>query len=181
MSSRTILRSATLQVGALAVVLALAGCSFAPAAVSPSPSASAAASGLLPEYATDFTVAAAQAETEKLAKRIVGQIARTSVLHDDIHSVDVPAAKTAGHYGGVLHTLTLEPNLAPVDQAQAVVVALESAGWLVGGISNTGTSYTAPLISDANRNKAWIVAIGADSSVAGQSVVTIQLASPNIP
>lgn len=173
-------RPALVLAGILVTALALTGCTADPTP-GPTPSGSSAVSALLPDYPADFTLAAAQSVTETIGKRIAGQVAQTSVINDDVHSVDNPATESSGEFWGVIHTLTLEQGVDPLVQAQAVITALESAGWLVGPVKSEKATFSAVFVSDANANKAWLVAVGADSSVAGQSVVTLQLTSPFIP
>ncbi|MFP7833837.1 hypothetical protein [Marisediminicola sp. LYQ134] len=132
---------------------------------------------VFPDGGEPWTIVAAQSETERVADRVAGLVAIAGLLNDDLVSQEVEAA-TGGTYWGVIHTLTLQPTVDSAGQAGDVVSALEGEGWLVEDVSDTDESYLAALSSGEDADRAWFLVVGADFSVPGQSVVTVQLASP---
>jgi hypothetical protein len=176
-------RLAPALVAAAAAALALSGCTPGAAPdpmVSASPSVSA-ASPLLPVYPADFTTESAQAESERVAGQIVALIEPASILNDDVHSQAVVATETAGSYWGIIHTITLDPAVDSAAQAKAIANQLQDAGWILRDTTDTDASYLAAMLSDSEASESWFVVVGADLSVPGQSVVTVQLASPDLP
>ena len=115
----------------------------------------------------------------RVADRVAGLVAIAGLLNDDIVSQEV-AATNWQTYWGVIHTLTLQPTVDSSGQAKEVVQTLDDAGWIVEEVSDTPESYLAALSSSDDPATAAFLIVGADFSVPGQSVVTVQLASPVI-
>ena len=174
---------------ALVSGLVLAGCTGSPASapsgtlspsVSASPSATA-ASPLLPVYPKQWSTDAAALETARVGDLMVALIDPSIVANDDAAAEEVPASDAGGAYYGVLHTVSLTPSLDPSEVARQLVAELSSAGWAVVNSTDSDGITQVVLVSSPDPARSWLVAVGADSTVAGQSVVSIQLASPDLP
>jgi hypothetical protein len=187
----TIRRSRRMRVAvAIAVVVAAGiavattGCTATTLAVnsaSASPSPVATDSPLYPVIPTALTADTAKTETVRIADAIQAIVGPSRIVHVDDHSELVAATKTTGSYYGVLRTITLEPSVQPLTLAATVVKKLKAAGWVQRQSSDTGGTSMITLSSDPTAAESWFVLIGGDSSVAGQSVVTMQLLSPDLP
>ncbi|MDQ1548618.1 MAG: hypothetical protein QOD27_276 [Microbacteriaceae bacterium] len=169
---------------AAGIALATTGCT-ASTAKAPSPTASAShpatASPLNPVVPATLTADTAKTETVRIADAIETIVGPSKIVHVDDHSQLVAATKTTGSYYGVLRTITLDPSVNPVSLAATVVAKLKAAGWVQRQASDTGGTSMITLSSDPTAAESWFVLIGGDSSVAGQSVVTVQLLSPDLP
>ncbi|WP_165067628.1 hypothetical protein [Marisediminicola senii] len=137
-------------------------------------------SPLLPVWVEEFTLEYAQTETTRVGDRIAGLVAVAGLLNDDDYSQEVEAVAD-GRYWGIIHTITLDPSVDSAAQAESVVATLDEAGWITRESTDTGESTLTALSSSEQSDQSWFLVIGADLSVEGQSVVTVQLASPNIP
>lgn len=153
---------------------------------SPSPTGALAASTLVPVIPDPLTVDAVKAETTRVADLMVGFIDSGeggigNLLNDDAAEEIVPANGAAASVFGVLRTLTLDPSVDAAQQAESLRSALVAGGWIERKISNTQTGYVAVLSSSAEPSEAWFLQLGADLSVPGESVIALQLLSPNLP
>jgi hypothetical protein len=165
---------------ALALALALAGCSATPAA-NPSPTVTAKLDKqLIAVMPSTFDATTAQTETVRLANAIQALIPTDLVQHVDDTSQLVARTSTTGHYYAVLRAISLPTATDPIAYAKALVAALIRAGWVERTVSDGTTNYLTALQSDRS-NSPWIVLVGGDSSVTNQSVVSLQLASPDLP
>jgi hypothetical protein len=178
---------------AVAVVLALSGCtavnaangssnatSSASSSASPTPSATstkAAVPALTAVAPKTLTSASAKKETERLALAIEALLDPSVIVHIDKHAQIVKDTESTGSFYGSLLTLTLTPSVEPITQAKDIVSTMEASGWAVNQTQNSGGVYLSALTSEAG----WFVLVGGDSSNEGQSVVTLQLASPDLP
>jgi len=138
-------------------------------------------SPLLPVFPEDRSSDGIRLETVAVSERILAVIDEGTVLNDDVHDQTTEASDTSAAYYGVIQTVTLDPATDPVAVAQAVVDELEAAGWSVRDSSRTDADFLTALLSDQDPAEAWFLVVGADVSVPGQSVVTLQLASPDLP
>jgi hypothetical protein len=177
-------RKAYIAAIALAAILALAGCtgSHKTTTVStPKPTAATALGALEPVFPAKLTPTTAKSETVRVADAIQGLIAKTDIVYVDDHSQLVAATKSTPSYYGVLRTVNVSPSLDPIEQATAMSKLLVAAGWIERKNQSATGSYLDALSSDPDGNKSWFVLLGADSTAAKQPVVTIQLASPDLP
>lgn len=137
---------------------------------------------LLPLTTELPSVAAAQTEAERLVAQLVSTIPGTQVRNNDSHSQEVvKTIAPGGHYWGVISTLSLTSTTDAATTARALAKSLLAAGWIQRDSSDTAANYLSALASSGDRNSAWFVVVGADLSVATQPVVTVQLASPDLP
>ena len=172
-----------LGVAALAAItLALAGCTSADPTPTKSTSSSA-LSSLQPVVPKKLTGATAKTATVNLANSIDALISSPDIVYIDNHAELVPATKTVASYYGVLRTITVSSGLDPLQQAEAMEKLLVAAGWKEDQTSTaTKGKYLAALSSDiSNPEQSWFLLLGGDSTVAKQPVVTVQLASPDLP
>jgi hypothetical protein len=166
----------------LAAVLLLSGCSSVHSTPKPTPvHASSALSALLPVAPRTLTAATAKTETTKLADSIDSLIASTDIVYVDDHSQLISATKSAGSYYGILRTITVSTSLDPVQQATAMETLLVQAGWIKRDTTTATGRYLAAMSSSSDGSKAWFLLLGGDSTVAEQPVITVQLASPDLP
>jgi ABC-type dipeptide/oligopeptide/nickel transport system permease subunit len=166
----------------LAVALLLAGCTAA--APTPTPTSS------TPKFPVDKQLIAvmpspldadtAATETVRLADAMQAILPKDVVLGTDNHAQLVAKATGVGHYYAVLRAITLTATSDPIGYAKGLVAALEASGWVERTTSDTTANYLTALQSDRS-DLPWIVLVGGDASVSGQSVVSLQLASPDLP
>ena len=167
---------------AAVVLLALSGCTAAPPAPTPSPVASPSilVPALVPRPLASLTAEAAEAEGTRLGNVLQGFIDSTTILHVDDQSALVPATADKASFYAVYRVISIDPTINPLDTAQLIANVLEASGWVVADVSNQDGLYVTA-IATGTGNAAWFALIGGDSTVAGQSVVTFQLASPDLP
>ncbi|MDQ1571434.1 MAG: hypothetical protein QOF79_2108 [Actinomycetota bacterium] len=169
---------------ALTIIVAalLAGCGLVGSESATKASHSAAANplrALKPVYPKKLTAATAKTETIRIADQIQDLIAKTDIIYVDNHDEVVPATKTAGSYYGVLRTVNVSPSLDPGAQAEAMAKLLETAGWIERENANDTGKYLVALSSSSD-SRAWFLLLGGDAGDK-KPVVTIQLASPDLP
>lgn len=169
----------------LAVSLALGGCSLVGSSKSAAPKSTStiasALQGLQPAVPSKLTAATAKTATVNLANELDSLVASTDVVYVDDHSKLVAATPTAGSYYGVLRTISVSPGLDPVEQATAMEKLLVAAGWIERETDSPTSKYLAALSSSSDPSTAWFLLLGGDNSVPKQPVITVQLASPDIP
>ena len=174
------------------VLVVVVGCTSvspepsASSSASPSPSASASPSAavdpaLVPVYPSEWTVDTAGAETTRIGAAIVASIDPQIIVNDDVYALPVPATADAAASFGVLHTITLTPTTDAAEQVEFIVEKLTGSGWSGRDASETGGVTLVALVSGAEPARAWFALVGADASVPGQSVVTVRVASPDLP
>jgi hypothetical protein len=186
-------RRAAASAGAVALVAAaallLSGCTGsgtsepgATPSATPTPTVSAAPadSPLRSVYPDEFTEATSKKESVRLADAVQGLLDASTILYVDDHSQLVDATDDEAEYFGVLRTITLDPTVDPVLLAQYMDLQLRAAGWNEIQVSNEDGTYYAYLASSENDDQAWYLLLGGDSSVEGQSVVTLQFVSPYV-
>lgn len=141
-----------------------------------------AASQLLPNISTPLIPAAVQTEAERLVAQLVSTIPGTQVRNNDSHSQEVvKTIAPGGHYWGVISTLSLTSTTDAAATARALSKSLLAAGWIQRDSTDTAANFLSALASSGDPKTAWFVVVGADLSVVTQPVVTVQLASPDLP
>lgn len=176
------MRRAAAVVAVVAVCLALAGCTSGAPATKATSGASSALTTLQPDVPKTLTAANAKTSTVNLANEIDKLIASTDVVYVDDHSKLVAATKSTASYYGVLRTITVSTGLDPLQQAEAMEKLLVEAGWKEDQTSTVKGKYIAAMSSNAAAPaRSWFLLLGGDSTVAKQPVVTVQLASPDLP
>jgi glucose/arabinose dehydrogenase len=169
--------------GVVVLVLALAGCtatSATPSTATATPSTTstkAAVPALTAVAPTTLDEKTAEAETERIAAAIEALIDPSDIVHIDKHAQVVTDAESSATFYGSLLTLTLTPTIDPVAEAKDIVDTMTASGWAANQTQDDAGVYLTALTSAAG----WFVLVGGDSSTAGQSVVTLQLASPDLP
>jgi hypothetical protein len=171
-----------LRRAALVVVVALALTSCAPESGSTAgPAAGPSArqpSTILPTVPGEMTTDSVQSETVRIADELIASIDPARIVNDDEYSQEVAAE--AGAYWGVLHTLTLQPSIDAAAVAEQIAGRMTDAGWIARDGTNQDGTYLIALSSSEDAATSWFCVVGADASVPGDSVVTLQLASPPI-
>jgi hypothetical protein len=176
------MHKAIAAVAIVAVGLALSGCTSGTPGAKPTSSTSSALDSLLPAVPKALTAATAKKATVNLADSIGTLISSPDVVYVDNHSQLVPATKTDASYYGVLRTITVSASLDPLQQAEAMEKLLVAAGWTEDQTTTDKGKYLAAMSSDpAAPQRSWFLLLGGDSTVAKQPVVTVQLASPDLP
>ena len=146
----------------------------------PAASSAPADSPLRPVYPDDFSAGSAGIETARIADAVQALLPPSDIVNVDDHAQEVPADKEGAGYYGVIRTITLTATVDPVTRARAITSELLSAGWVERQTADEPGSYFAALSSEATGTESWFIVIGGDTSVPGQSVVTLQLASPEL-
>jgi hypothetical protein len=172
-------------VGSAAVVLTLAlgGCGLvgAPPTPKPTSSTSGALDSLQPVVPKKLTAASAKSATDALAKNIDSLVAGADIVYIDNHEKLIPKTASAGETYAVIRTINVSTALDPIQQAEAMEKLLVAAGWKLEDHSSAKDKYLAAMSSSVDPSVAWFLLLGGDSSVPKQPVVTVQLASPDIP
>lgn len=182
---------------AVATVLTLGGCtsasvtlpsplpsasSFGSPSGSPSPSASISADAALrPVIPSIFTADAAEKETVRIADAIDSLLPVSMVIHVDNNARLVAATGKSGSYFGVLRHVTLSPKVDPVLVAKAVAKKLVASGWSQLQASDNSGVHLITLSSGSLARTSWFVIVSGDPRTVGQSVLSVQLASPDLP
>ena len=187
------LRPASLVAILLASFLLLTGCTIGdatpatPAASAPAPNstpgppASAAPSSVTPVVPDPLTAASITNESTRLAEAIRALIDAVAIVNVDDHAQVVEKTASAGRYYGIIRTITLDPAADAAAVAADMVAKLTTAGWISRDSTTNGSTALSALASGEDAATSWFVIIGADASVPGESVLTIQLASPDLP
>jgi hypothetical protein len=168
---------------ATALVLALAGCT--PAAVTPTPTPTTTATpvilnpDLVPMALGVVTEQNASAEGARLGDAFAALIDPASIINVSDASQLAPAADDLPPYYVVYRTYTLDPAVDPLALAQTITAIAVKSGWTSYDDTNENGQYLAALSGGADESP-WFALIGGDASVTGQSVVTFQIASPDI-
>ena len=175
-------RRSAIAAAVLALLLAVSGCTASPTP-QPTPTESVPADpALATVYPNDFTAVAAQAETVRIADAIVALLPASIVLHVDNTDKLVPATTSSGSYYGVLRIISLDPTNDPVAISKAMVQKLEASGWAQRQSSDDVSGvHLVTLSSNRKPNISWFVQLSGDPRVSGQSVIQLQLASPDLP
>lgn len=145
------------------------------------PPASVTPTVLTPVMPDELTDASAQAETTRIADAIQALVDPALIVNVDDNSQLRDKTESDGRYFGILRTITLDPTSDAVSIATAMVASLEPSGWITLEISNKGGIFINAMTSGTDEASAWFVVVGADASVPGEAVLSIQLASPDIP
>jgi hypothetical protein len=168
----------------LVIAVSLCGCvagSSTPPKSTPTPTATSALNTLLPVLPSKLTAATAKSETVRVADGIDALVANTDILYVDNHAQLVPKTKTAGSYYGVLRTISVDSKLDPLEQAEAMEKLLVTAGWIERDSATDKGKYLAAMSSSRVASQSWFLLLGGDSTNAKSPVVTVQVASPDLP
>ncbi len=178
-------RLATLWCAAALIgAFVLTGCTDQETAT-PTPSASASVApdpALTTVFPGDYTPATAETETVRIADEIVSLLPAATVLNVDSTSQIVVATDKTPAYFGVLRIISLNPTIDPVAIAKTLVQKIAASGWEIRGASDDVTGvHLATLTSNAKPNISWLLQLSGDPRIKGQSVIQLQLASPDLP
>ena len=172
---------------AIVAALALGGCTSATPAPNPTgapvpaPTRTTALNALLPTYPAKLTAATAKSTTVSIVDSIQGLIAKQDMVFVDDHAQFVAATSKTGSYYGVLRTISVAKSLDPLAQAEAMEKLLAAAGWIERDTATDKGKFLAAMSSSSTGAKAWFLLLGGDSTNAKSPVVTVQVASPDLP
>lgn len=161
-----------------------AGSTDSPDASSSSPEAEATAtvvSSVTAIVPTEMTEETISAETTRIAAAVQDLIDPALIVNVDDHSQLVDKTESVGRYYGILRPITLQPSVDAVRAATEIVSILESSGWINRDVATEADPFLSGLVSSKDDATSWFLAIVGDTSVPGESVLSIQLASPDIP
>jgi hypothetical protein len=167
----------------LALALALGGCTASAPTPKPkpTPTPTSALNVLMPVMPKKLTAANAKSETIRVADGVDALVAKTDILYVDDHAKLVPKTSTTGSYYGVLRTISVDSKLDPLEQAEAMEKLLVTAGWIERDTATDKGKYLAAMSSSRVASQAWFLLLGGDSTNAKSPVVTVQVASPDLP
>lgn len=155
----------------------------APQPASPSPTPTPTTSpvpGVLPVPPADFTEAALAAESKRTADAIQSLVDPAVIVNVDDRSRIVAKKAGTGQYYGILRTITLVPSTDATSLARSMAATLLASGWLSRDSSEQDQTYLTGLASVKDNASSWFLVLGGDDSVEGQSVLSIQMASPDV-
>ncbi len=168
---------------ALVLVLALAGCTPAVEAPLPAPTLTPVATVLNPDLVPMslgvVTEANAAAEGNRIGDAFEGLIDPASIINISDASQLAPAADDLPPYYVVYRTYTLDPAVDPLALAQTITAIALKSGWTSYDETNDNGQYLSAL-SGGPTEAPWFALIGGDASITGQSVITFQIASPDV-
>jgi hypothetical protein len=167
---------------AAALVLALAGCTSTDVTPAPTPTQTAASildPDLVPMALGVVTADNAAVEGARLGDALEELIAPESIVNTSDASQVAPAVDDLPAYYVVYRTYSLDPAVDSLALAQTIVAIMLKSGWTSYEETNENGQYLAAL-SGGPADAPWFALIGGDASIAGQSVVTFQIASPDI-
>lgn len=157
------------------------GSSTASPTAPPTPAATHTPTALTPIVPDPITEASAATESVRLADAIQALIPANAIVHVDDHTQLVDKGSGAKPYFGIIRTITTTPTTDAAATATSMAASLVSSGWISRESStNAGTTLNA-LNSGTDPATSWFVIVGADTTDAKAPVITIQLASPDIP
>lgn len=160
----------------------LVGCTSS----APKPAASAVESvpadpALTTNYPADFTAITAEVETKRIADEIVALLPASSVVHVDTRAQVTAATAESASYYGLLRIISLTPTIDPVQITKTLVTKIAASGWVIQGSKDDATGlHLVDLTSNPKPNISWFLEISGDPRVEGQSVIQLQLASPDL-
>ena len=137
-----------------------------------------AVTAIVPDELTEETLSA---ETTRIAAAVQDLIDPVLIVNVDDHSQLVDKTDSDGRYFGILRPITLDPSVDAVRAAKEIVTILESSGWINRDVATEADPFMSGLVSSNDDTTSWFLAIVGDTSISGQSVISIQLASPDIP
>jgi hypothetical protein len=168
-----------------ALAIALAGCGLVGTSAAPTPKATSSTSNALdslqPVVPKKLTAATAKAATVNLAKQIDSLVAGSDIVYIDSHEKLIAQTATTGATYAIIRTINVSQSLDPLEQAEAMEKLLVAAGWKLEDSTSAKGKYLAAMSSSVDPSVAWFLLLGGDSTVAKQPVVTVQLASPDLP
>ena len=166
----------------LAVLLALAGCTASEAPRSAATPGVPADPALTTTFPRDFTGETARAETVRIADAIVALLPPSIVRHVDNTDQLVAATANSRSYYGVLRIISLDPTNDPVAISRTMVQKIEASGWAERQSTDDATGvHLVTLSSNSKPNISWLLQLSGDPRVSGQSVIQLQLVSPDLP
>jgi hypothetical protein len=169
--------------------LALTGCASSasptgPERSAPAPTAAPTAppvAAVIPIPPTEMTEDAVTVESTRIADAVQALIDPALIINVDDHTEMVTKSTGDGRYFGIIRTITLEPATNPITTATGIVATLEASGWVNAETTDQGGIYLSRVLSGADPASAWFAVVGGDASVPGESAISLQLASPDIP
>lgn len=172
---------------AAVVVLALAGCSAeapAPAATTTAPPAIAGPEVILnpelvPHPLSIATEETAAVEAARLLDALEALVAGGGILTTEPDAQFMPSADDLPPYYVAERRYSLNPETDPLELAQSIVAIMRKSGWVTYEEVNEGGQYVAAM-SSSSYETPWYAIVGGDTTVAGESWVTVQLASPDL-
>ena len=147
----------------------------------PETSSAPADSPLRPVMPDTLTGDTAETEATRLADSIQAMINPSDILFVDDHAQLVEETESGSPYYGILRTINLDASVDPVDLARDIVGQLTFADWEQREETDTEGSFFVAMTSGDSTDATWVVLLGGDSTVEDQSVITLQLASPDLP
>lgn len=171
----------------LLVTLAVTGCasSGSPTPSEPTPAAPAPTTApvatVIPALPAEVTPDTITVESTRIADAIQSLIDPLLILNVDDHSELVTKSTGNGRYFGIIRTITLDPSADAVTTATGIVATLEASGWLTAETTDQAGIYLSRIVSSEDPASAWFAVVGGDASVPGESAISLQLASPDIP
>ena len=171
-----------LAAASLAALLLVRGCT-APEAPRPAATQAVPADpALTTVFPENFTGGTAKTETVRIADAIVAMLPATIVVHVDNTDKLVAATSSSGSYYGVLRIISLDPSNDSVAISKTMVQKLEASGWTMRQSSDDVTGvHLVTLSSNRKPNISWLLQLSGDPRVSGQSVIQLQLVSPDLP
>ena len=174
--------SSALALASLAAVLTVSGCTTPEPPRPVATQAVPADPALTTVFADNFTGDTAKTETVRIADAIVALLPASIVVNVDNTDKLVAATTASGSYYGVLRIISLDPNNDPVAISKTMVQKLEASGWTIRQSSDNVTGvHLVTLSSNRKPNIAWLLQLSGDPRVTGQSVIQLQLVSPDLP
>ena len=168
----------------LVAALALTGCASTTETPAPTPSSTASSAPILNPDLTPLTpevltAETASAESVRLLDALQALIDPTTVVSSSDENLTVPAEDDVAAYHAVTRTIMLTDTVDALTLAETLSAVLEQSGWVSYDSATQDSIYVSTLVGGTNEVP-WFIVVSGDASIAGQSRIAIQLASPDL-
>ena len=125
------------------------------------------------------TAERASVEAKRIGDALQALIDPATILHVEDASQVAPAQDDLPAYYVVYRTISLDSSVDCLTLAETLATVLSQSGWVTEQSTNEDGIYLAAL-SGGTEAAPWFTLVGGDASKEGESVITFQIASPDI-
>ncbi len=169
----------------LVAALALTGCAPAEETATPTPTTTAATTQpilnaeLVPLELATVTSETAAAESLRLLDGIQALIDSATIVSATDQAEVVAAEDDVASYYALSRTIMLDETVDALTLGETLAAVLEQSGWVTYDSVTEGDVYISTLVG-GSAEVTWFLVVSGDASTAGQSSITLQVASPDL-
>lgn len=168
----------------LVAALALTGCASTTETPAPTPSSTASSAPILnpdlaPQTLELLTAETASAEATRILDALQALIDPTTIVSSADENMTVPAEDDVAAYHAVTRTIMLNDTVDALTLAETLSAVLEQSAWVSYDSATQDSIYVSTLVGGTS-DAPWFIVVSGDASIAGQSRIAIQLASPDL-